>query len=132
MLAVLFFRVRLCLCSRIYNLMSVLLQNFKVLECKIFAQESTCLKGIVLKQSCDELWFVKKCYNPTFKVNFLCQKLRDFFQKKIITEYQLRRPFFVKNILFQTSIFEQLYFLKSCPIFDKLALPIFSEYNGFL
>ena len=35
-------------------------------------------------------------------------------------------------MFFLTSIFEPLYFLKSCPILDKLALPVFSKYNGFL
>ena len=30
-----------------------------------------------------ELWFVKKCRNCTFKVNFLCHKSTEFFQKKI-------------------------------------------------
>ena len=35
-------------------------------------------------------------------------------------------------LVFLTSIFEPLYFLKSCPIFDELALPVFSKYNGFL
>ena len=64
-----------------------------------------------------------------FQVNFLCQKSTDFFQKKIISEYQFRRPFFVKKPFFLTSIFEALYFLKSYPIFDELVL---SKYNGFL
>ena len=54
-----------------------------VLKCKLFAQESTCSKEILLKQSYDELWFVKKCQNCTFKVNFLCQKSTEFFQIKI-------------------------------------------------
>ena len=40
------------------------------------------LKGFFLKQSCNELWFVKKCQNCTFKVNFLCQNQQNFFQKK--------------------------------------------------
>ena len=31
-----------------------------------------------LKQSCDELWFVKKCRNRNFKVNFLSQKSTDY------------------------------------------------------
>ena len=35
-----------------------------------------------LKQYYDELWFVKKCQNCTFKVNFLCQKLKNIFKKK--------------------------------------------------
>ena len=30
------------------------------------------------------------------------------------------------------SIFEPLYFLKSCLIFDELVRPVFSKYNGFL
>ena len=29
-------------------------------------------------------------------------------------------------------MFKPLHFLKSCPIFDKLVLPRFSKYNGFL
>jgi hypothetical protein len=29
------------------------------------------------RKSFDELWFVKKCQNLTFKVNFLCQKLTE-------------------------------------------------------
>ena len=33
-------------------------------------------------------------------------------------------------MFFLTSIFEPLYFLKSCPIFDKLVLPEFSKYKG--
>ena len=53
-------------------------------DAKIFAQELTCSKEIVLKQSCDELGFVKKCQNCTFKVNFLCQKSMEIFQKKYI------------------------------------------------
>ena len=40
------------------------------------------LKGFFLKQSYDELWFFKKCQNCTFKVNLLCQKSTEFFQKK--------------------------------------------------
>ena len=39
-----------------------------VLKYNIFAQESTCTKEIVLKQSCNDLWCVKKCQNCTFKV----------------------------------------------------------------
>ena len=77
-------------------------------------------KESFFQKSIDELWFIKKCQNCTFKVNILCQKLREFFQKKNISEYQFRRPFFVKKHFSLTSIFEPLSFLKSCPIFDKL------------
>ena len=31
----------------------------------------------------DELRFIKKCQNCTFKVNFQCQKSTEFFQKKL-------------------------------------------------
>ena len=48
-----------------------------------FCPRINMLKGFFL-QSCDELWFVKKCKNSIFKVNCLCQKSREFFQKKII------------------------------------------------
>ena len=34
----------------------------------IFFPRIDMLKKIVLKQSCDELWFLKKCQNCTFKV----------------------------------------------------------------
>ena len=32
-------------------------------------------------KSVDELWFIKKYQNCTFKVNFRCQKSTEFFQK---------------------------------------------------
>ena len=44
-----------------------------------FAQESTCSKEIILKQSYNELGFVNKCQNCTFS-----QKSIEFFQKKFI------------------------------------------------
>ena len=47
-----------------------------------FCPRINMLEGNFLKQSCDELWFVKKCQNRSFKVNLLGQKLTDFFQKK--------------------------------------------------
>ena len=49
-----------------------------------FCPRINMLKGNCFKQSCYELWSVKKCRNCTFKVNFLCQKSTDFFKKKII------------------------------------------------
>ena len=44
---------------------------------------------------CNELQFVKKWQNFTFKVNFLCQKTTGFFSFKNIN---LGDNFFVKNI----------------------------------
>ena len=40
------------------------------------------LKGIFFN-FVDELWFIKKCQNCTFKVNFRAQKSTEFFQKKV-------------------------------------------------
>ena len=56
-------------------------QRWWVLKSKIFGQESTYTKDLFFK-SVDELQFIKKCQNRTFKVNFLCQKSTEFFQKK--------------------------------------------------
>ena len=55
------------------------------------------LKGNFLKQFYVELWFVKKCQNCTFKVNFLCQKSTELKKKICMKEYQFRRPFFVTS-----------------------------------
>ena len=94
-----------------------------VLKCKIFAQEYTCWKEIVLKQSCNELWFVKKCRNSTFKVNFLCQNQWNFFKKKIIQEYQFRRPLFVKNHTFSNFNFWTTLFSKIILNFWRTGAP---------
>ena len=58
----------------------------------------------------------QKCQNCTFKVNFLCQKSTEIFQKKNSFKNINLGEFVKKNL---TSIFETLYFLKSCPIFDE-------------
>ena len=47
------------------SLVSVRLWNFK---------ENQHAQMNFFRQSCDKLWFIKKCQNRTFKVNFLCQK----------------------------------------------------------
>ena len=57
-------------------------QRWWVLKSKILGQESTYSKDFFFR-SVDELWFIKKCENCTFKVNFQCQKSTDFFQKKL-------------------------------------------------
>ena len=78
------------------------------------------LKGFFFFKSCDDLRFVKKCRNCTFRVNFLCQKSTEFFQKKFFLRISILETIFCKKHFFLTSIFEPLYFLKSCPIFDEL------------
>ena len=47
-----------------------------------FCPKINMLKGFFLKQSYYELLFVKKSWNCTFKVNFLCQKSTESFQKR--------------------------------------------------
>ena len=56
-----------------------------------------------------------------FQIQFSMPKINGIFSKK--------KSF--RDINFG-NFFEPLYFLKSCPIFDKLALPVFSKYSGFL
>ena len=46
-----------------------------------FCPRINMLKEIFLKQSCNELCFVKKCRNRTSKVNFLCQKSMELKKK---------------------------------------------------
>ena len=46
-----------------------------------FRSRINILKGF-FKNSVDELRFVKKWQNCTFKVNFLCKKINQFFSKK--------------------------------------------------
>ena len=45
----------------------------------------------------DELQSIKKCQNSTFKVNFLCQKSTDSFQKISFKNINLGDHFFVKT-----------------------------------
>jgi len=60
------------------------------------------LKGNLKKKSFDGLRFVKKCQNRTFKVNFGCQKLIEFFQKNFLSkninlgDHYLVKTFFSK------------------------------------
>ena len=66
-------------CLIVNNISSVVeFQRWWVLKTKIFVQESR-----FFFKSIDELWFIKKCQNCTFKVNFRCQKSTEFFQKKL-------------------------------------------------
>ena len=74
------------------------------------------------KKSVNELRFIKKCQNHTFKVNFRCKKSTKFFQKKIIWKYQFGRPFSVKNILFKFNFWTTL-FSKIIPNFWQIGAP---------
>ena len=64
----------------------------------------------------DVIWGgIKNWQNLTFKVNFLLQKSCECF-------------FFISI----SSIFQSLYFLKWCPIFDSSPLHQFSKFNNLL
>ena len=49
---------------------------------KIFAQDLTCSKEIVLKQSWEEEWFVKKVPKSFFQGQFSTSKSDEIFFKK--------------------------------------------------
>ena len=48
------------------------------------------LKGFFFK-SVNELWFIKKCQNCTFKVNFRSQKSTDFKKKYLGAKYLVQK-----------------------------------------
>ena len=85
-------------------------QRWWVLKSKIFGHESTYSKENNSKKSVDELWFVKKCQNRTFKFNFRCQKSTELFQKKIsfkninLGDHFLAKTFF-SRLNFLTTLF---------------------------
>ena len=64
--------------------------------------------------------FRKQVPKSHFQSQFSLSKINRIFQKKMPLRISIQETFFVKNILFLTSIFEPLSFLKSCPIFDNL------------
>ena len=68
------------------NISSVVeLQRWWVLKSKLIGRDSTYSMEFLFKRSSDELQFVKKCQNCTFKVNFRCQKSINVFQKKCLS-----------------------------------------------
>ena len=91
-------------------------QRWWVLKSKTFDQESTNSKGFFLKKICRWIAVWQKVPKSYFQSQFLmskikgffleknesmfCQKSKEFFLKKIIGEYQLRRPYFGENIFF--------------------------------
>ena len=91
-----------------------------------FIQKMNWLQGKCCILKIDVMRQYQKLPKSYFQSQFLCQKPFFFGFKNI----NLGDHFFI--YCFLTSIFEPLYFLKSCPIFDELALHIFSKYNGCL
>ena len=62
-----------------------------------------------------------------FQSQFSMSKIDGSFSKK-----KSYKNINLGDYFFLTSIFEPLHFLKSCPNFDELVLPLFSKYNGFI
>ena len=62
-------------------------------------------------QSCDELWFVKKCQNCTFKVNFGRQNIIEFFQKIFLSKHiNLGDHYLLKTFFFKTQFLNHFTF----------------------
>ena len=104
-------------------------QRWWVLKCKLFAQKSTCSKETVVLWDYGEHQFLKKVQKLYFQGQFSMSvnNRQNLFKKKSFQNINLGDHFLWKKKIV-ISIFEPLYFLKSCPIFDKLALPVFSKY----
>ena len=77
------------------------------------------LKGKKITNSADELQFIRKYQNRTLKVDFLCQKLWESFQKKFSLEKSNLGHQLLFNTFFDKFNFKNNSFIKSCPIFDK-------------
>ena len=60
-----------------------------------------------------------------FQSQFSMSKIDGIFQKKKKFKNINLGDHFLKKLFFLTPIFEPLYFLESCPIFDELVLPVF-------
>ena len=84
-----------------------------------FGQESTYSKDFFFKSN-DELWFIKKCQNCTFKVNFRCQKSTEFFQKKLRL-----RPNILSKRLGGRSLSRLLKKLQLRPINQLICRPLY-------
>ena len=69
----------------LYNSVSSVVKFIRwwVLKWKILAQELICSKEIVLKQSCNELWFIKNAEIVLSKSIFYVKNRQKFFKKTI-------------------------------------------------
>ena len=76
------------------------------------------------KKSIDDLQFIKKCQNRTFKVNFQCQKWTKFFQKKISSKnINLGDHFLVKTFFSKLNFWTTL-LSKITPNFWQTDIPL--------
>ena len=91
-----------------------------------FCPRINMLKGIFLKTI---LWWImvhQKVLKLYFQSKFSMSKIDRIFSRKIILTISIYETIFCKKKqILLTPIFDPLYFLKSCPIFDKLSLPVF-------
>ena len=71
-----------------------------------------------------EIIAFKKCQNLTFQ----SESSELFIQLKSNN----LEPHFGYNYFLSASIFDALYFIKSCPFFDVLSFIAFTKYNNFL
>ena len=76
----------------------------------------------MIHQKVPKLYFQSQFYMSKIKLFFSKKKKKSFNNVTLADHF----------LFFLDSILEPLYFVKSCPIFDELALPVFSKYSGFL
>ena len=98
----------------------------------------------VLKKQ--DIWLkihILKGNHCTLRIQMLtvCQKMpKSDFISRIIRNFpcffEIKNislgAHFLKNVFSRTSIFQKIYFLKLCPIFDKQSAVQFTKYSGFL
>ena len=92
-------------------------QRWWVIKSKLFWPRINILRILIrgfFFKSFDELRFIKKCQNHTFKVNFRCQKSNKFFQKKSFKNINLRDHILQKNNKFVRSCFGRIYGVPIC------------------
>ena len=94
-------------------------QRWWVLKSKIFAQESTCSKEIWKTNFCRWITVHQKVAKLYFECCFFRSKIVWNLKKESFLKINLGDHFLLKYH-FLASIFEPLYFPKSCPIFYKL------------
>ena len=105
------------------NISSVVeFQRWWVLKSKLFGQESTCHQGKIFKKILRVMTVCQKVPKSYFQSQFWISKINRTFSKKILSKNINLGDHYLLIFFFLNSIFEPLYFLKLCPIFDRLSL----------
>ena len=128
------------------NYVDQIFSNFDPLygnrDCQVFKRGLQNWKDFCLKINMPEgnfefwelVWWggVKKCRIWLSKSIFYVKIIGIFLNLFFMEEYQFRNTVFCYWHFLIASIFNSLYFLKWCPIFDSASLHQFSKFNNFL